>query len=160
LQYYYVLRSILHTRPHLRKCLTRCRHCRIFFLTHPRNKGRYDLRCPFGCRQAHRKISSTKRSVEYYQTEHGIGKRKIQNDRRGKKERSVDSTDESSREDNENLPDEETLHYIQTVTSLIEARRVSLYEVLAMLKNRLKQHSMYKHKRFGYAFKYTGGEPP
>jgi hypothetical protein len=118
------------------------------------------LRCPFGCRQAHRKRSSTKRSVEYYQTEEGITKRKIQNDRRGKKERSVDSIDESSNEDNETLPDKETLHYIQTVTSLIEARRVSLYEILAMLKNRLKQHSMYKQRRFGYAFKYTGGEPP
>ncbi|NIV13456.1 MAG: hypothetical protein GWN62_19870 [Aliifodinibius sp.] len=72
----------------------------------------------------------------------------------------MDSTGESSNEDNETLPEEETLHYIQTVTSLIEARRVSLYEVLAMLKNRLKQHSMYKHRRFGYAFKYTGGKPP
>ena len=117
------------------------------------------MRCPFGCRQAHRKRSSTKRSVEYYQTEHGIIKRKIQNDRRREKERSADSTDESSNEDNA-LPDEEILHYIQTVTSLIEARRISLYEVLAMLKNRLKQHSMYKHRRYGYAFKYTGGEPP
>ena len=158
MQYYYVLRSILQTKPHLRRCLTRCRHCGIFFLTHPRNKGRYDLRCPFGCRQAHRKRSSTKRSVEYYQTEEGIIKRKIQNERR-KKERFADSNDEPSNEDNA-LPDKDTLNYIQTVTSLIEARRVSLYEVLVMLKRRLKQHSMYRYRRFGYAFKYTGGEPP
>ena len=72
----------------------------------------------------------------------------------------MDSIDESSNEAVEAVPDEETLHYIQTVTSLIEARRLSLYEVLDMLKNRLKQHSMYKHGRFGYAFKYTKKEPP
>ncbi len=31
-----LLRSLLRAKPHLRACLTRCRHCGIFFLTHPR----------------------------------------------------------------------------------------------------------------------------
>ena len=35
----------------------------IFFLTDARNAGRQDLGCPFGCRQAHRRRQSTRRSV-------------------------------------------------------------------------------------------------
>ena len=71
LQYYFVLRSVLKAKPCLRPCLTRCRHCRIFFLTHPRNAGRIDLGCPFGCQEGHRKRGSTERSVEYYRTAEG-----------------------------------------------------------------------------------------
>jgi hypothetical protein len=82
LQYYYVLRSVLLASPHLRQCLTRCKHCRIFFLTHPRNAGRSDLMCPFGCRQAHRKECSTKRSTEYYRTNEGKAKKKALNEQR------------------------------------------------------------------------------
>ena len=72
-EYYFVLRGVLRAqpRPRLRPCLTRCRHCHIFFLTHPRNAGRRDLRCPFGCRETHRKRESTKRSVAYYRGEDG-----------------------------------------------------------------------------------------
>ena len=68
LQYYVMLRSLLRSQSHLRRCLRRCRHCRIFFLTDPRNAGRSDLRCPFGCRQTHRKRRSSERSVAYYTT--------------------------------------------------------------------------------------------
>ncbi|MFB3902906.1 MAG: hypothetical protein ACE15E_05585 [Acidobacteriota bacterium] len=71
LEYYFVLRSALRAQPGLRRCLTRCRHYRIFFLTDPRNAGRRDLGCPFGCREAHRKRSSTRRSVACYQTKEG-----------------------------------------------------------------------------------------
>src|SRR5438093_10096437 len=46
-QYYVVLRSVRRARAELRRCVTRCRHCGIFFLTHPRNAGRRDLGCPF-----------------------------------------------------------------------------------------------------------------
>jgi hypothetical protein len=52
--YYVLLRAILRTQPELRRCWTRSRHCGIFFLTHPRNAGRRDLGCPFGCRETHR----------------------------------------------------------------------------------------------------------
>jgi hypothetical protein len=80
--YYYVLRSILRDRPELRRCLSRCRHCGIYFLTHPRNAKRTDLGCPFGCREAYRKQSSTERSVAYYRTSEGRLKRRLQNERR------------------------------------------------------------------------------
>lgn len=85
MQYYVVLRSILRTKPHLRQNLTRCRNCRIYFITHPRNAGRKDLLCPFGCREAHHKQSSNQRSTAYYQSEEGKRKKKIQNDKRTQK---------------------------------------------------------------------------
>jgi hypothetical protein len=54
-QYYVVMRySLLRDAPLLRRCVCRCRHCHIFFLTDPRNRGRRDLTCPFGCRRVHR----------------------------------------------------------------------------------------------------------
>lgn len=66
MEYYVLLRSILRTKPHLPVCLARCRHCGIFFLTHRRNASRRNLRCLFGCREAHRRKASTERSVAYY----------------------------------------------------------------------------------------------
>jgi hypothetical protein len=39
-QYYVVLHSLLQQRAQLPPYLCRCRHCRIFFLTHPRNARR------------------------------------------------------------------------------------------------------------------------
>lgn len=69
----------------LRRCLTRCRHCRIFFLTHPRNAGRKDLRCPFGCSQAHRRKESIRRSTEYYRGEDGRKYKRRQNERQREK---------------------------------------------------------------------------
>ena len=81
-EYYWVLRRALRAHPPLQPCLTRCRHCRIYFLTHPRNAGRRDLRCPVGCREAHRKRQSTQRSVAYYQGEDGRKYRREQNGNR------------------------------------------------------------------------------
>src|SRR5262249_19646265 len=82
LQYYLLLRSVLRTKPRLRQCLVRCRHCRIFFLTHPCNAGRKDLGCPFGCRRAHRKQQSTLRSVAYYRDPIGKEKKRALNGKR------------------------------------------------------------------------------
>lgn len=79
-QYYFLLRSLFRTKPDVRLCLKRCRHCRIFFLTHRRNIGRHDVGCPFGCREAHRKRESTRRSVEYYRNH--PGKKSDQNAKR------------------------------------------------------------------------------
>ena len=85
LEYYWLLRSVLRAKPHLRACLTRCRHCRIFFLTHPRNAGRDDLGCPFGCRQAHRQRASAQRSAAYYGDAKGKSIKSKLNQRRPRK---------------------------------------------------------------------------
>jgi hypothetical protein len=146
-QYYVVLRSVLRSQSHLRRGLTRCRHCRIFFLTHPRNVGRSDLRCPFGCREAHRRQRSTKRSVAYYATAEGKVKKKIQN---GKRVRGGVRADT-------NPPVPEALEfpasiggYVALVASLIEGRRVSEAEMLQRLARAMRQHSMAFRRRMDY----------
>jgi hypothetical protein len=64
----------------------RCQHCRIFFLAHPRNAGRKDLGCPFGCREAHRKRESNQRSAAYYGDAKGKSiKRDLNNMRKASK---------------------------------------------------------------------------
>jgi len=80
LEYYVVLRSIRRTKAHLPICLARCRHCGIFFPTHRRNTGRCNLRCIFGCREAHRRKASTVRSIAYYRKD--PRKKNDQNNRR------------------------------------------------------------------------------
>jgi len=163
-QYYVVLRSLLRTRPDLRRCVTRCRHCRIFFVTHPRNAGRRDLRCPFGCKEAHRKRSSTQRSVEYYGTEQGKTKKKIQNGKRSQGEARADH--------NRGLPsggqlerdgvrlDAAMVGYVRMVTSLIEERRVSEEEIVEMLVRAMRQHSIARRRRMDYVLAYLKKNGP
>ena len=145
LHYYYALRSVLRADSHLKECLSRCRHCRIFFLTHPRNAGREDLGCPFGCRQTHRKAGSKTRSAEYYRSKEGKEKKKEHNRRRrlqtAPANESEDLVDEKpAGQGGEIIKDEEkvirdkvTLSYIQMVVSFIEGRLVRLGEILQML---------------------------
>lgn len=154
-RYYYVIRSVLKEKPHLRKCLTRCRHCRILFFTNPRNAGRNDLSCPFGCQQVHRKKNSTKRSVEYYRSKEGKIKKKYLNARRNG--RLVETRP------NENCGpgiDKATVHYIRTITSLIEGRPVSIKEVVVLIHKILRQHSIDKRGKSFYAAVYHHKSPP
>lgn len=163
-QYYIVLRSVLRARAELRRCVTRCRHCRIFFLTHPRNAGRRDLGCPFGCKEAHRKRRSTQRSVEYYGTEEGKTKKKIQNGKRDPGEGRADH--------NRQLPHSRQLErdgirldtgmvgYVRMVTSLIEARRVSEEEIVEMLVRTMRQHSIARRRRMDYVLAYLKKNAP
>ena len=83
LDYYFFLRSALKSNPRLRQYLTRCKQCRIFFLSDPCNAGRRDLGCPFGCQDACRKQRSTERSTAYYRT--AAGKKKKQQHNLGRK---------------------------------------------------------------------------
>jgi hypothetical protein len=53
----------------------------------------------------------------------------------------------------------ETIIYIQTVTTLIEQRPVSIEEIIIMLKNRMRQHSIDRSKRFMYPFHYPQEKP-
>jgi len=146
-QYYVVLRSVLRSQSHLRRYLSRCQHCRIFFLTHPRNAGRRDLRCPFGCREAHRKQRSTERSVAYYATAEGKAKRKMQNGKRAQGGKCADP--------NPPVTGAMELHagivgYVAMVASLIEGRRVSEAEILQRLVRAMRQHSMVRRRRMDY----------
>lgn len=165
LQYYFVLRSVLRTKPCLRACLTRCRYCRIFFLTHPCNAGRRDLGCPFGCSREHRKRHSNKRSVEYYRTEEGKLKKKIQNDKRGRAEAKADLGSETCGAARDLTADEHRfdagmVRYLCMVTSLIEGRRVSRMEILAMLARAVRQRSMVHRRKIDYVLQYWHQRSP
>ena len=163
-QYYVVLRSVLRTRTELRRCVTRCRHCRIFFLTHPRNAGRRDLGCPFGCKQAHRKRRSSERSVEYYGTEQGKAKKKIQNGKRSHGKTRADHNQQLPRSrqlerDGVRL-DAVIVGYVGMVTSLIEQRRVSENEIVEMLVRAMRQHRMARRRRMDYVLAYLKKNGP
>ena len=164
LQYYFVLRSVLRGKPCLRRCLTRCRHCRIFFLTHPCNAGRKDLGCPFGCKEAHRKRGSTHRSVEYYRTPEGKFKKKIQNGKRSRVETKAGFRDCDQAGSN-SVPHQSRLGapmlgYLRMALSLIEGRRVSQQEILEMWWRAVRQHSIARRRRIDYALQHRSQHAP
>lgn len=160
-QYYVVLRSVLRTRAEVCPCRTRCRDCRIFFLTHPRNTGRHDLRCPFGCRDRHRKRSSTRRSVDYYNTEEGKAKKKLQNSKRRQSERvPAVELDEPEPAREEIRWDAGIVDYVRMVTSLIEGRPVSRQEILEMLERAMRQHRIVRRRRVDYVLAYLKQNAP
>jgi hypothetical protein len=154
LAYYALLRSVLRAQPGLRRCLTRCRHCGIFFLTHPRNAGREDLRCPFGCREIHRRRQSDQRSTAYYRDEAGKQKKQALNARRRKSPAGPPPSPP--------LPPwpAPLLGYLRMVIGLVEGRPVSLAEVLAMLRRALRQHRMARTRRLDQTIGWLHEQPP
>lgn len=157
--YYVLLRSIVRAHPELRRCRTRCRHCRIFFLTHPRNAGRRDLGCPFGCREAHRRRQSNARSTAYYQDEEGKEKKRQQNAKR--RQPAAPKAPPLIPPPKTSLPwPRPILDYLLLVTSLIEARAVSLEELLEMLRRVLRQHSMVRTRRIDQIIARLHEHPP
>ena len=158
LSYYRVLRSVLRLKPWLRKCLARCRHCGIFFLTDRRNAGRRDLGCPFGCRRAHRQKLSTQRSVAYYREPEGRVTKKALNARRPKARPAARPARVVP------VPTPRwppwLLDYVRVAVSLIEARRVSLEDVVAMLERTLRQHRMVRTRRIDQGVAWLHEQPP
>lgn len=163
-QYYVELRSVLRLHPHLRPCLCRCRQCRIFFLTHPRNAGRQDLRCSFGCRAAHRKRSSTERSLAYYRTAEGKEKKKLQNGKRRQGNEPAHPRPRAAARpqtvEREGMQfDADIVRYVRMVVSLIEGRRVSEGEIRKMLVRAVRQHRMARRRRIEYVLSHLRNGP-
>ena len=157
LSYYVVLRSVLRVKAGLRKCLARCRHCGIYFLSDPRNAGRHDLGCPFGCRQAHRQKQSTRRSVDYYRQPEGKVKKRALNARRRKTPVAVEPAPPCSAP----LPwPRAILEYVCVAVGLIEGRPVGLEEVVEMLLRTLRQHRMVRTRRIDQAVAWLNEQPP
>jgi len=168
LEYYALLRSVLGTKPHLRRCLKRCRHCRIFFLTDPRNAGRKDMRevgrkdlgCPFGCQEAHRKQQSTRRSIQFYR-EH-----KKRKQRQNSKRRQAGPEEKEPKEhapSGEAVPGpwpEPLVEHVRVVVSLIEGRRVSREEIVEMLAKVLRQQGMGRRRKIDHAVAWLNENPP
>jgi len=75
-QYQLTLDAALRDRADLADCAVCCCHCGIRFCTHPRNARRRDLRCPFGCREHHRRQRGNARSRKHGQTDKGRANKK------------------------------------------------------------------------------------
>ena len=164
LEYYWLLRSVLRTKPRLRACLTRCRHCGIFFLTHPRNAGRHNLRCPFGCREGHRRQQSTQRSVAYYRDLKGKKKKaQLNNKRRCKKpsqkaKRKVVASVRAG--PGVSAPPDCIVRHVAMVAGLIESRRVSRRQVRLMLSKKMRQLTIGTRRRIDQAVLWLKEHPP
>ena len=78
-QYDLKLTSVLDSYPELQDCVAHCCHCGIRFLTFRCNRGRQDLRCPFGCRQHHRRQQANARSRKHYRTVEGKQRKEARN---------------------------------------------------------------------------------
>ena len=155
---------MLRAKPLLRACLTRCRHCGIFFLTHPRNARRRNLRCPFGCRIAHRKQAAAQRSAAYYRGAEGKRKKSALNQRR----RSQESIHRSQTPEGEVRPSKPPvvpaspviIEHVRMVVSLIEGRRVSRRAVLQMVAKNKRQHTMVRRSTLDQAVLWLNEHPP
>ena len=164
LECYVLLRSALRAKPHLRACLTRCRHCGIFFLTHPRNAGRHDLRCPFGCREAHRKQASAQRSAAYYADAEGKGIKSKLNQRRPRKYRAPEPPSERPRPPRRRRRRPKwnplMIEYVRMLASLIEGRRIRRGQVFRMLARKMRQHTLVRQRRIDQTVAWLNEEPP
>ena len=148
----------------MRVCLTRCWHCGIFFLTHRRNAGRHNLRCPFGCRAAHRKQASGQRSAAYYRDPKGKRKKSEFNQRRPRKycPPKPASHPPRARGLKRRRPkwNPQMVEYVRMVASLIEGRRISRGQVLRMLARKLRQHTLCRRRQIDQTVAWLQEEPP
>ena len=143
--YYAQIRSLLHDRPDLRPYMKRCRHCRILFFTDPRNAGRSDLYCGFGCREASHRQSSARRSAAFYR-ENPDEKRR-QNRKRYLRTASTCTDDKVDPKDEAPAP---IVRYVRVIVSLIERRAVTLAEIVEMLAKKGRQRRMAWTRKSGY----------
>jgi len=93
-----------------------------FFITHPGNRGRKDLRCSLGCRDHHNKEEARKRSAEYYQTEEGKEMKKKHNRRRY--ERKDPKTEPPPPVNMDETDDEDFIEHLDFMMSLTEGKKV------------------------------------
>jgi hypothetical protein len=82
------IEQLAHER-HSQLSICKCRLCRVEFLTAKSNFSRSDLLCVFGCRERQRKRSSRARSRKRNQTPEGKRKKRVLNQRRGKRGREL-----------------------------------------------------------------------
>ena len=162
----------------LRELVTFCVHCGIRFLVDPRNAGRIDLRCPFGCRKHHRAQRSKERSAAYYRTASGKTKKQRLNARRSERARAPDSASDPA----EPVPEESSqpikmqlagvtlddsclvrspiLSYVQLLVQLAEGFRLSSNELITALRESMRQHSIAYRSRVDYVLQFLHQHPP
>jgi len=129
----------------------------MFFLSSPSNVKRTDLRCPFGCRDAHRRRESSRRSAAYYRTPEGRIKKRALNRRRY--EVSACDSGEAARADASD-EDESIIVYVCLLIGMISGRSVGRVEVEAMHARISRQHSLRQGGRFDYRVEQLNKDPP
>lgn len=112
------------------RVLKQCAECGICFIVHPVNRTRDDIRCPFGCREHHKKTESARRSLEYYQTKEGRKDKKSRNQNRYLHSYQPKIITPLERKKSS----EAFISYIRWVLSLTEGRHVSRQAVKKLLK--------------------------
>lgn len=104
--------------------------------------------------------------MEYYRTDEGKGKKRIQNGKRSRGQAAsggaADPQEGVSRREREGIIGLEAglVGYVRRVTSLIEGRRVSVEEVMRMLVRALRQHSIAHRSRIDYVVAYLRANAP
>ena len=178
---------MLESHPELQGCAADCVHCGIRFLTHPRNAGRRNLRCPFGCREHHRRECSRRRSTAYYRSASGKQKKKRLNSRRpssgsraGESTRRVAAPQPPPSSYDEQPPPSVKLElalqgvllkessvvqspllpYVRMIVSLIEGVHFRLAELVELLRQALRQHSIARRRRADYVLAFLHQHPP
>ena len=147
------------------------------------------LRCPFGCRQHHRRQQSHQRSTGYYQTRSGQAKKKRLNARRSMQpqasashpqpdrppECDVDRT--SSQPANQSsvpvtvclegvvlsestLANSITLSHLRMIVRLIEGVVLNRREMIDLLRAAMRQHSFAYRRRIDYVLAFLHQHPP
>ena len=160
-EYYFVLRSVLRAKPELRACRTQCRHCGIFFLTHPRNaRQRRQMRCPFGCREAHRKRESVRRSVAYYRDPDVRKQKKVVLNQRRRRagQTAPKATSAAIAGSGKKAP--AIVDHVRMVVSLLEGRPITRGQVLRMLATVLRQHTIVRRRPVDHAVAWLNKRPP
>jgi hypothetical protein len=138
------------------------------------------LRCPFGCRQHHRRQRSCQRSTEYYQTAAGKTKKKRLNARRQAPPAAQPQPDgdprgtstgeplpaaaELQREDavfdEASVANSPMLPYVRMVVSLIEGVEFTCREVVHLLRQTLRQHRIGAGRGVDYLLGFLHRHPP
>ena len=159
LQYYALLRSVLKAQAKLRPCLTRCRHCKIFFIAEARNAWRKSG-CPFGCALSHRRRQWKESSAEYYRSKEGKRKKSTLNQRRKSPSPApVAPEPRPPAEPSLEIPPL-LVRYVQRVVSALEGRRVSREEIGAMVAKEKRQHSLARERRMDQIIRALHERPP
>lgn len=175
---------MLESHPELQACAVHCVHCGIRFLIHPRNAGRRNVRCPFGCREHHRRAHASRRSAAYYRTTAGKLKKQHLNARRYRRFQKDEArndpvppaapprmhgaeesaTAEWSLEgvmlDASSVARSGMLPYVRMVVGLIDGIRLSLREVVELVCRVLRQRSINARRRIDYVLAFLHRHPP
>jgi hypothetical protein len=130
----------------------------------PRGK-RQDLRCPFGCREGHRKAQSNGRSAAYYRSKEGRKKKRDLNQRRPAAYRSpapapAANTKEAPAPADSGPWPEPLVEHVQMVVRWIEQRLVRRAEILQMLTIVLRQQGMCRRRRIDHTVAWLNEHPP